>query len=102
MTMGRPRPIRSRAPAVSIAFSWPQLTKPMNRRPLQIILAVLAILPAAKLRAEDPYTNRFTLSARFGFNVSARFGGVSGLTAPTSAARTTPRGDQYNYDNGYV
>jgi hypothetical protein len=74
----------------------------MNRRSLQIILAVLALVPVATLRAEDPYTNRFTLSARFGFNVSARFGGVSGLTAPTSAARTTPRGDQYNYDNGYV
>jgi hypothetical protein len=75
----------------------------MNRRSLPIILAVLTLAPAA-LRADDLYTNRFTLSARFGFNVSAKFGGVRGLTAPASgsAARTTPGGDQYNYDNGYV
>jgi len=50
-------------------------------------------------KAEDT-TNRLTLSARFGFNVSAKFKGFS-LGAPP-ASRTTPNGDTYNYDNGYV
>jgi hypothetical protein len=47
-------------------------------------------------------TNRLTLSARFGFNIAARFKGVSGLTAPAIGSRTTPRGDAYNYEDGYL
>ena len=50
-------------------------------------------------------TNRFTLSARFGLNISGKFKGVGrsfGSGTPLSAGRHTPNGDAYNYDNGYV
>src|SRR5262245_12957082 len=47
-------------------------------------------------------TNRLTLGARLGFNISARFKGTpSGWVVPPNP-RTTPSGDPYNYDNGYV
>jgi len=42
------------------------------------------------------------LSARFGFNISARFKGFSTLPPPSSSTRRTPHGDAYNYDDGYV
>ena len=45
--------------------------------------------------------NQFTLSARFGFNISAGFKGLSALPLPSST-RKTPQGDAYNYDDGYV
>ncbi|MBN2508559.1 MAG: hypothetical protein JXQ71_17915 [Verrucomicrobia bacterium] len=46
--------------------------------------------------------NRLTLSARLGFNVSARFKGTTaGLTALANS-RTTPLGHAYTYDDGYV
>src|SRR5262245_38541879 len=44
--------------------------------------------------------NRLTFSARLGFNISAKFKGLSTLPPPTP--RTTPNGDNYNYDDGYV
>src|SRR5438093_447177 len=47
-------------------------------------------------------TNRLSLSARLGFNVSVRFHGLTVLPAPPAPSRTTPRGDMYNYDDGYV
>ena len=50
-------------------------------------------------------TNRFTLSARFGLNLSGKFKGVGSAFSsgtPLSAGRHTPQGDAYNYDNGYV
>jgi len=50
-------------------------------------------------------TNRLTLSARFGLNISARFHGVVNPFAKSSVfgfPRSTPDGNRYNYDNGYV
>ncbi len=50
-------------------------------------------------------TNRFTLSARFGLNISGKFKGVGSSFSsgtPLSAGRQTAQGDAYNYDNGYV
>ena len=45
--------------------------------------------------------NRFSLNARFGLNISAKFRSMSGITL-TAPPRTTPDGSQYNYDDGYV
>jgi YD repeat-containing protein len=45
--------------------------------------------------------NRFSLNARFGFNISAKFRSMSGISL-TAPPRTTPDGSQYNYDDGYV
>src|SRR5437762_11285112 len=42
--------------------------------------------------------NRFGLSYRMGFNITARFKNIGGFT-PTR--NTTPSGDPWNYDNGY-
>ena len=65
-----------------------------------IWVAVSAALFATAAQAEEVVTNRLTLSARLGFNLSARFrGSATSLTPP---ARTTPHGDSYNYDDGYV
>jgi hypothetical protein len=50
-------------------------------------------------------TNRVTLSLRFGLNISAKFKGIGGSlnsSMPAANGRRTPRGDAYNYDNGYV
>jgi hypothetical protein len=46
-------------------------------------------------------TNRISLSARIGFGMSVRFGGLVSLPVPR-LHRTTPGGDAYNYDDGYV
>jgi hypothetical protein len=73
------------------------------KTPLAIwsVLLAAAVLAPAGVRAEEFVTNRFTFSARFGLNISARFTGPASL--PLSGnARTTPRGDLYNYDDGYV
>src|SRR5690349_2116912 len=65
------------------------------------VLCVGALLLPAAARAQQDATNRVTFSARFGFNISARFKGF-GAGAPAAPPRTTPRGDAYNYDDGYV
>ena len=59
-------------------------------------------MAASEARAEQNVTNHLNLSARFGFNISAKFKGVSGLSSPAGAPRTTPHGDAYNYDDGYI
>src|SRR5262249_1950784 len=46
-------------------------------------------------------TNRLSLSGRVGFGMSARFKGIAVLPVPT-LNRSTPGGDAYNYDDGYV
>jgi hypothetical protein len=54
----------------------------------------------AFLRWDTNRLNRFSLNARFGLNISAKFKRASmSLTAPP---RTTPDGSRYNYDDGYV
>src|SRR5437660_2085026 len=64
-----------------------------------VLLGVL-LSASAGAQAEN-LTNQLTLSARVGFNISARFKGFSTLAAPSSTRRT-PQGDLYNYDDGYV
>ena len=67
----------------------------------QLIAAVLCA--SATTHAQQDMTNQLTLSARFGFNISARFKGLGTLPAPSlSSSRKTPHGDAYNYDDGYV
>ena len=71
---------------------------------LSVLLAVSALLfPASDLagEADTNYLNRVTVSARFGFNLSAKFKGLATLPQPVSS-RLTPRGDRYNYDDGYL
>ena len=65
-------------------------------------VSIAACLCAAAAHAQQDETNRITMSARFGFNISARFKGFSTLPSPPSSNRKTPSGDSYNYDNGYV
>jgi hypothetical protein len=50
---------------------------------------------------QDFVTNRLSLSGRVGFGISARFKGIAVLPVPT-LNRTTPGGNSYNYDDGYV
>jgi hypothetical protein len=70
---------------------------------LLLKLTLLAVgLAASSALAEQDVTNHLSLSARFGFNISAKFKGVSGLSSPAGASRTTPHGDAYNYDDGYI
>ncbi len=72
------------------------------------VLLLVALFPLAA-GADEIATNRFSLSGRLGFNISARFKGVSVTPVGNPAApRTTPsqpgrpNGDAYNYDDGYV
>src|SRR5258708_8470549 len=71
----------------------------MNKN-LLALLAAGVLTPGLAL-AENDVTNRLTLSARFGFNIPVRFGGLASLPAP-ALARRTPQGDAYNYDDGFV
>jgi hypothetical protein len=57
------------------------------------------LLPAA-VRAEDPVTNRFNVSMRWGLNMSAKLSAAPIAVPPPS--RTTSHGDPYNYNNGYI
>ena len=68
-----------------------------------VVLASL-LLGAVAASADEDATNRLnrvTVSARFGYHISARFSGVAVSQQPLGP-RTTPRGDLYNYDDGYV
>ena len=49
----------------------------------------------------EPSRDRLAFSARFGLNFSAKMEGASTIPVPSST-RTTPDGDTYNYDNGYL
>src|SRR5262245_9774003 len=70
--------------------------------PIRWLLVSAAMAAPATGRTAEFVTNRVTFSGRFGYNISARFKG-NAATLPTPAtARTTPRGDRYNYDDGYV
>jgi len=64
-------------------------------------VSIAVCLCACAAHAQQDETNRLTLSSRFGFNISAHFKGLTTLPPPSST-RQTPRGDNYNYDNGYV
>jgi hypothetical protein len=45
--------------------------------------------------------NRFSFNARFGLNISAKFKRARSMSL-TTPPRTTPDGNRYNYDDGYV
>jgi hypothetical protein len=75
-----------------------------------VVLAVaLCGITLSAAAEEDIVTNRLSLSARLGFNISARF---KGITSPSIGIPPVPRstpsqpgrpnGDLYNYDDGYV
>jgi hypothetical protein len=55
----------------------------------------------AFLRWDTSRLNRFSFDGRFGFNISAKFKRAGSLS-PTAPPRTTPDGNRYNYDDGYV
>ena len=63
------------------------------------VLVAVAFLAPATMRAEETVTNRLTISARLGLNISAKFtGSTAGLPVPI-----TPRPTGYDYyDDGYV
>jgi len=67
---------------------------------LFLVIAV-ALVPAASRADDDASTNRLTFSARFGFNISAKFKPVGAPLAPV-VSRNAPDGQPYNYDDGYV
>jgi hypothetical protein len=72
---------------------------------LRYVTAVsISISLATGSWADEPIKNRLSLSARSGFNISARFNSVasSGPNFTPANNQITPDGDHYNYDNGYV
>jgi len=75
-----------------------------------IPLTSAALFGTAVSAEQDKYsylnsTNRVTLSLRFGLNIKTKFSGIgSSFTSGSIFGnnKTTPDGDPYNYDNGYV
>lgn len=68
------------------------------------LLATAAASLAQDAQTYNDSTNRLTLSMRFGWNIKGTFKGIGSTGNPFAAGptRTTPNGDPYNYDNGYV
>jgi hypothetical protein len=91
--------------------SLPITNRRYGRLQICATLAALALIlaPAVALGEDDNsdstsntnHLSRVTVSARFGFNFSAKFKGLSALPQPITS-RFTSRGDRYNYDDGYV
>ena len=79
----------------------------MNKAIRSLLFAAALLAPVAAT-AENTDTNaiatdRLTLSARLGFNISAKF--KCGLRTPSglpTSPRLAPDGQPYNYDDGYV
>src|SRR6266571_701983 len=69
---------------------------------IRSLLITACVCASATTCGAEDVTNRLTLSARIGFNISARFKGLNTLPPPAIAGRNTPHGDPYNYDDGYV
>ena len=55
----------------------------------------------AFLRWDTNRLNRFSFNARFGLNISPKFKRARSMSL-TAPLRTTPDGNRYNYDDGYV
>jgi len=71
----------------------------MKHTPIRgIAIAALLVLPGAGYCQDQSITNRLTFSARFGFNISAKFKSYT----PPAPVRLTPDGTRYNYDDGYM
>jgi hypothetical protein len=75
----------------------------MKRNQFSLTIAIIAgVLAPHLVSAQTNYaTNRLTFSGRFGLNISGKFTGAATIAVPPST-RTTPNGDTYNYDDGYV
>jgi hypothetical protein len=71
----------------------------MKRKTTCALLLLLA-LGTTGTQAALTATNRVMVSARAAFNIEAAFG--YSASAPLGGGRTTPDGDPYNYDDGYV
>ena len=69
---------------------------------LALVIGALPVgMAGAAEQSDTNRLNRFAFSARLGFNVTAKFKNLGKLSlAPLP--RTTPNGDAYNYDDGYV
>jgi hypothetical protein len=80
-----------------------------NHGALTLSLAACTALFPGVLGAEQPemkpretnQLNRFSFDARLGFNITARFKNLGRLSLAPNG-RTTPSGDPYNYEDGYV
>lgn len=77
-----------------------------SSRSLLLASTVLPALAATAADGDMPRTqvstnlNRFSLHARFGFNIKARF--QSAATGPRTAVGNPTAGVDHNYDDGYV
>ena len=74
------------------------------KRNQQLWLGLIAVSLLGSLNATAqlaPPKDRLSFSTRFGLNFSANMTGASAIPVPPST-RTTPDGDTYNYDNGYI
>lgn len=69
-----------------------------------IVLALGVVVHACSIAqaGEPPAKNRVGFSFRTGFNISARFTGSNPALVSPLTPRTTPNGDLFNYDDGYV
>lgn len=67
-----------------------------------ICVSLAAVTFTTAAVSEEIVTNRLSASLRFGLNISARFKGNAAALPTPQITRTTPDGDTYNYDNGYV
>jgi hypothetical protein len=74
---------------------------------LGTLATVFAVSSASAQPLGSSHLDRFGLSYRMGFNISAQFKNLGGfatldpLTNPRNPLRT-PNNDPYNYDNGYI
>lgn len=75
----------------------------MKNYPSILAALAVALFASTALAAEQTDTNRlnrFGFSARIGFGVTAKFKSLGRLSL--APPRTTPNGDAFNYDDGYV
>ena len=72
-----------------------------NQQLWAALIAASLLAPCMATAQPNAVTNRLTFSARFGLNISGKFSGTAPFAMPTPS-RTTPDGDNYNYDDGYV
>ncbi len=67
------------------------------------LLLATAVSAEQNLETYQYSTNRVTVSLRFGLNIKGKFKGTGGsLASGAAGSQQTPRGDKYNYDDGYV
>ncbi|MCW5554116.1 MAG: hypothetical protein KIS67_18415 [Verrucomicrobiae bacterium] len=76
-------------------------TKHLRTRGAALFSAAVVglLIPGLALAADEPaQKHRLSFAPRVGFNVAAKFEGVGAV----GLYRTTPNGDGYNYDDGYI